>query len=432
MASRAIEWWAMTAEGTPVDPLGASDPERPVKMSMGRPAEPKGGNGRVLIEDATGVAEVIEELRGVDRYGIDTEFHRERTYWPKLALVQIAWEGGLVLLDPLRTDLAGLAEIFDGPGLAIAHAADQDLEVLSRVTGTIPARLFDTQIAAGFLGMSSPSLVNLVEALLGRRLSKGDRLTDWTMRPLTAAQLSYAAADVEHLLELHTEMASRLEDLGRLSWAEGECELARQKGRRQGLEERAWWRLKDARQLRGEARGVAQEVAAWRERRAAAVDRPVRHVLPDLAISAIAHRVPLSVSDLAKVRGMDGRLPAGAVGAEIVAAAQRGKMLKEDELHLPPSDSLDRRMKPAATLAGAWISQRASELSIDATMLATRTDLYAFIRGDQGRLAEGWRKEVLGELLGEVLSGRVALVLDGQGGLLLEERSHHPFVPGHP
>jgi len=128
--------------------------------------------------------EVLGELRGVTRYALDTEFHRERTYWPKVALLQIAWQDDLVLIDPLEVDLAPMRELMESDSLAVLHAASQDLEVLELACGAVPRRLFDTQVAAGFLGMSTPSLASLHERELGVSLPKANRLTDWLERPL--------------------------------------------------------------------------------------------------------------------------------------------------------------------------------------------------------------------------------------------------------
>ena len=150
---------------------------------------------------------MVERLLGEPRYALDTEFHRERTYWPALALVQVAWAAGdggpagVALIDPLAVDVTALGEVLAGPGVMVAHAADQDLEILERACGRGPSRLFDTQIGAGFAGHSSSSLSSLLKAFLGLEVAKGDRLTDWRVRPLTSSQLDYAASDVDHLLD---------------------------------------------------------------------------------------------------------------------------------------------------------------------------------------------------------------------------------------
>src|SRR5205814_1385640 len=191
--------------------------------------------------------------------------------------------------------------------------------------------LFDTQLAAGFVGMSSPSLVNLVERLLARRLPKGDRLTDWTRRPLTEDQQLYAAADVAHLLELYERLREDLEERGRLAWALQECDELLRRSRQPQDPDTAWWRLKEGRQLRGKARGVAQALAAWRERRAADLDIPPRFVLPDLALVSMAQRPPGGRGDLDAVRGLDGRFTKGDADVQLLASVQRGLAMDEAE-----------------------------------------------------------------------------------------------------
>jgi ribonuclease D len=159
--------------------------------------------------------ELIDELVREPRYAIDTEFHRERTYYPRLALVQVAWADHLVLVDPVALDPKPLTRLFDSASLAVAHAAQQDLDVLTHAVGAIPGRLFDTQVAAGFVGYGTPSLSSLLQGELGITPAKGDRLTDWLRRPLSDAQRAYAAADVASLLELHDRLLAELASLGR-------------------------------------------------------------------------------------------------------------------------------------------------------------------------------------------------------------------------
>ena len=320
----------------------------------------------------------------------------------------------MALVDPLALDLTPLAAVFAGPGVAVAHAADQDLEVLERSCGSIPQRLFDTQLTAGFLGHSSPSLGNLASKLVGVHLPKGDRLTDWTRRPLTDAQQLYAAADVAHLLDLHRIIVERLGASGRLKWAEEECEALRSRRRGNADPDTAWWRVKDARTLRGVSRGVAQTVAAWRERRARAVDQPLRFVLSDLAITTIAHHPPATIAELQELRGVDGRHLRGQTGRDILEAVRAGLELSREALRPPPLDEVDRQLRPAVSLASAWASQLASDLRIDAALLATRADLTAFVRGDHdARLRAGWRCELVGEPLRRLVEGEAALAFDG-------------------
>ncbi|MEL7158205.1 MAG: ribonuclease D, partial [Actinomycetota bacterium] len=139
----------------------------------------------LLVQTASELEDLVASVSDADRYAIDTEFHRERTYFPQAALIQIAWADGLALVDPLAVDMKPMATVLDGPGLCVLHAGVQDLEVLDLVTGTVPQQLFDTQIAAGFLGLSNGSLKSLLDRFCNVSLPKGDRLTDWLQRPLT-------------------------------------------------------------------------------------------------------------------------------------------------------------------------------------------------------------------------------------------------------
>ncbi|MGQ0521734.1 MAG: ribonuclease D [Actinomycetota bacterium] len=372
--------------------------------------------------DDASLAVLIDELAGAEAYALDTEFHRERSYFAHLDLVQVAWDGGLAIIDPLAVDIKPLGRVLDGPGLGVIHAADQDLEVLASACGTIPARLFDTQLAAGFLGMSTPSLQTLVERLLGVHLKKGDRLADWTRRPLGPDQQAYAAADVEHLLALWDAISEQLEARGRLVWAEEECELVRVQPRGPSDPEVAWWKQRDARSLRGRSMGVAQEVAAWRERRAMALDVPPRFVLPDLALAAIAHRPPRTGADLAAVRGLDGRHVKGGVTDEILAAVRRGQALAPEQVRRPPADDLDRSLRPAVALVSAWVGQLASDLEVDSTLLATRADVQALLRNEEGaRLSRGWRRQLVGEPVRRLVDGEATLAFE-RGHLVLEAR----------
>jgi ribonuclease D len=379
-----------------------------------------------FVADEATFSAVLAELADQPVYGIDTEFHRERTYYPRLALLQIVWPGHIVLVDPLAIDVAPLAKVLAGPGLAVLHASDQDLEVLQQACATLPQRLFDTQLAAGFLGMSAPSLATLTERLLGIHLEKGDQLTDWTRRPLVGAQLRYAASDVAYLLELHDQIVERLTARGRLEWAAEEFEVVLARGRAEVVAEEVWWKLRQARQLRGRARGIAQEVAAWRERRAQSIDCPVRMVLPDLALVSIAQRPPRTRRDLEQVRTVDPRHLGGGAAESLLAAVHAGEALPADQLHLPPLPEGVPSARPAAALAAAWVHERARQLEIDPAILATRADVVAYLKEPPaGRLLHSWRHDLVGEPLRRLVAGEVAVAFQGTS-LVLEERSHIP------
>jgi ribonuclease D len=358
------------------------------------------------------------------RYALDTEFHRERTYFPKLALVQIATDERLALIDPLAVDVQRLADLLDSAAVGVFHACSQDLEVLLRSCGAVPRHLIDTQLVAGFVGHSTPSLATLSQAVLGLSVPKGDRLTDWLARPLTAEQQSYAASDVANLLTLWDRLAGDLTKRGRLDWAMAECELVRQRDWSATDPTSAWLKLKDHRGLRPKGRGVAREVAAWRERRAAQVDQPVRHVLSDLAIMSLAQKPPATLDQLRAVRGIDERFVRGALGAEVLDSIQRGAALPASATETEPADDLDRRLRPALTLVSAMASQLAHEADIDTPLLATRSDLVALLRGDaDARLRHGWRADIVGDRIQGLLDGRLALAFEPSGSLVIEPRA---------
>ncbi len=387
-----------------------------------------------MVDDAAGLADVVARLADEPRYAVDTEFHRERTYAPRLALLQLAWSDGCAVVDPIAVDVAPLATVLEGPGTAVLHAAGQDLEVLLRACGTVPSSLFDTQVAAGFLGFSTPSLATLLDRVLGVPLPKGDRLTDWLRRPLSDGQLDYAVADVAWLLTLTDALVAELDATGRREWVEEELELIRTRSRTLPDPDTAWMRLKEARALRGRSRGVAAAVAAWRERRAASLDIPARQVLPDLAVLGIAGAMPRSLGALKAVRGVDDRHLRGGSGDQLLAAVAAGRELPETATADTRRDDVDRDLRPAVALVAAWMAQLGRDLRIDPTLLATRGDLAAFLNGDpDARLATGWRATLLGEPVRNLVDGRAALAFGrtgagSRGGLVLEERSNAPVV----
>jgi ribonuclease D len=371
--------------------------------------------------------DVIAALADQSAYALDTEFHREKTYFPKLALVQLAWRDDLVLVDPLAVDLSPFRSVLESESTAVIHAADQDLEVLLLACGVLPTVLFDTQIAAGFIGMSTPSLATLYERFLGVRVGKGDRLTDWLQRPLTDDQLNYAATDVVHLLEIHAMLTEDLLGRGRLQWALDECENQRLRSRGQRDPQEAYRRIKEARQLRGKARSVAQAVAGWRERRAAELDIPVRYVISDIAVLGIAQRPPRNRRDLEKIRGFDRGLRDDVVVQLLDVVGRALDAPDPAPADVVVSVPLDRDLRPAVALISAWVSQMARDLEIDSTLLATRGDLEALLgEAPDARLREGWRALLVGDPIRRLVSGEVAVAFAGDGELVIEERSHRP------
>jgi ribonuclease D len=366
---------------------------------------------------------IIDTLIDEPRYALDTEFHRERTYYPRLALMQVAWSTGdgqeTALIDPLAVDVKVFDALFASNSLCVIHAAQQDLDVLTHAVGSVPRQMFDTQLAAGFVGYGTPSLVSLLQGEVGVTPAKGDRLTDWLRRPLTDNQRQYAAVDVEYLLQLHDSLIEQLTDAERLTWAENACEQLRTRPVSGSVPDDAWLRLKDARSLRPGARAVARSVAAWRERRAMRVDIPVRQVLPDLAILGVSQRAPTTAKELKQARGIDERHSRGGMAEEILEAVRQGKE-SEPPPSPPSADDLDRNLRPAITLISAWVGQLARDEKLDTALLATRSDIVAFLREDEdARLATGWRSELLGDGIRRLVGGEAGLTFDGQGRLRL-------------
>lgn len=373
----------------------------------------------IWIDSDSELNRIIDQAIASDRYALDTEFHREKTYYPKLALIQIRVGDVTALVDPLAIDAQLLTRLFAADVLCVVHAAQQDLEVLQHASGSIPKRIFDTQLSSGFIGMSTPSLASLVQNELKISLPKGDRLTDWLRRPLTADQQKYAASDVDYLFVLHDSIKARLNELGRASWAAEACEELRLRPSGPQDPAEAWLKIKEVRTLRPASRGVAQSVAEWRERKAMQHDMPPRRVLSDIALLGIAHALPATVADLSSIRGLESRQIGGQVGQEIVDAVARGRNI-EAKFPQTEHDDVDKEFRPAMSLIAAWIGELAREHHVDATLLGTRQDIMDLLRKSaNSRLSTGWRAEIVGRDIAKILSGEAGLSFDGRGRLRL-------------
>ena len=377
-----------------------------------------------LITDDAAFERFVEDSMGVEAYAIDTEFHRERSYFPRVALIQINNGKEIVLIDPFEVDPAPLKKLLESDSIAVLHAASQDLEVFMHWADAVPSKMFDTQLAAGFTGLSTPSLASLHDKVLHISLPKTSRLTDWLARPLTDDQLNYAASDVSNLLELYERIRADLIERGRLEWAETEFEEMRLIPRGQRDPDEAWRRIKAVRQLKGGALGAARALAKWRENRAAELDQPVRFILSDLALVGIAQRRPSTPEQLRSVRGVDDRISRGDLGKTLLELVEEGT-----KLPAPVRAGGNRReprpdLRPAVALVAAWVGQIAREMAIDPALLGTRADIEALVRGDEdARLSIGWRADLAGEPIRRLMSGEAAVAFDGDGGLVLEERS---------
>ena len=384
-------------------------------------------NGYELVEDEARLVELVTEASAAPGYALDTEFHREQTYFPRLGLVQLAWGERVILLDPVATSLDPLKALLDSPATAVMHAPDQDLEILRQVVGRVPARLMDTQTAAGFCGLRSASLRDLLARFLDVDMAKGDRLTDWLRRPLRPEQLAYAAADVRHLPPLWAALQARLEAHGRVEWCEEECERLRLRQSEPRRPEDAWLRVRELRRLPRRSQPLAIAVAAWREQRAAQLDVPVRYVLSDLALAAVVQAAPTSQAALAAVRGVDGRAMSGSAGKGLLEAIAQARR-NPPRVPRKPKGPDRSHLQPVVALVSAWLSQVARDDDLDPALVATRADLAAFLEGEpDARLAGGWRYEHYGSRVEELMTGNAAVALEPDGKLRLEKRSGRPL-----
>lgn len=359
--------------------------------------------------------QLLNRLSRADRFAIDTEFSRESTYFPELNLVQIALDREVFLVDPLGLDLRALGEIFRGDAEVILHAGTQDLEIFEHELGVLPRRIFDTQLAAAFLGDGIASLGKLVQRYLGVRLDKGSQLTDWSRRPLPDRALRYAASDVAYLIALRDELASLLEEQGRIAWALEASESLLKKGFELAPPEEAWWKLRGRNRLRSRAARIAQALAAAREEKARELNLPPKRLLSDLALLAMAESPPDDIEDLAHIRGLDGGRRRGEGARELLRWVEEGRALGADALVLPKERPEERLPSALISLCLAWASQRASDESIELSLLATRADVIEFLTHREGsKLNEGFRYELLGRDLEAIQNGRAAIAFEGE------------------
>jgi ribonuclease D len=381
------------------------------------------------------VAAAAATARQHGRIGIDTEFMSEGRYRALLCLVQIAVDNPanghtphILLIDALTdVDVAPVAQLLADPAIEVVlHAGRQDVAILRRAWQTEITNVFDTQLAAGFVGASAQTgYGNLLGTMLGRRVGKTASYTRWDARPLTAEQLSYAAEDVAHLLELADEVERRLRETGRESWAREECRRLES-----ATDERdpysAWERLPRVGQLDPKSRAVAREVAAWRERTAAEEDRPVGSVLADPALVELAKRHPSNLGALEHIRGIhpSGIRRRGPAIIEAIADGMKAAPIPRDE----PRGRSDPEDAPLIVLAEALLRARALEVGLAYELIASRNELELIVaatrRGDPEpdvRTLEGWRSELVGADLRDLLAGRRAISVGLGRRLVLQD-----------
>ena len=337
------------------------------------------------------------------RIGLDTEFMRESTFYPQLCLLQIATVDGIYCADPMGD--ANLEQfwqrLMDCPW--VVHSARQDIEVLYQSSNRMPDTIFDTQIAAALLGFA-PQLgyAGLVKELFGVELAKSHTRADWTRRPLPDAALEYAAEDVEYLLPAYEILTERLSKLDRLFWAVEDSAFLLQPSLYNEDFGHAVERLKGARKLRGRARAAAARLASWREREAVRSDRPRQWIIKDAVLLEIAATGPRDQESLAAVPGLAPRTLRRA-GESLLGILDDAR---GDNIDYKPPQKLDEKQKAILKDMQAAVAACAEELTIAAEIVAPKKELSASLNGDRdSRVFTGWRRELIGETLLEMLEG---------------------------
>ena len=356
----------------------------------------------------------IERSRGCKLLAMDTEFLREKTYRPQLCLLQLATENEVVLVDPFEVmDLSVLEVLFvNSDMMKIVHSGRQDIEILYYEVGVMPWPIFDTQIAAAVLGHSKQiGYGPLVHAECGVTLDKLDSFTDWSRRPLSESQLRYAADDVVYLPQTYRRLRERLESKGRLSWLEGSFKDLVDPIRYQENSRERYRKLKKGNQLNRRQMSAAREVAAWREDRASALDLPRKWVLTDEQIVEACKRECRTIDQLFLIRGMREKLDTDKA-REIVGLIRKGLDAPKDTWPGPPrKNRSERNVDNEVDLMMALVRKRAKENDIAFQTLANHDALQAIARGhrEDVELLEGWRYEMVGRELVDLLDGKIAL-----------------------
>lgn len=358
----------------------------------------------IYIDDDSALLALTNRAANLQHFAADTEFLRERTYHARLCLVQLAADGWIACVDPLSDiDPTPLWRCFDRVELTL-HAARQDLEVLLGAAGRLPGALFDTQIAAALCGFPAQiGYASLVKELLGVDLGKHQTRTDWSRRPLSAAQLEYAADDVRYLGEIRAILTERLGELGRLEWARADSADLLDPALYAPAPDAAWQRLKGLGRMDERSAAAAAALAVWREEEALRADRPRQWILKDAVLLELASRRPGDRQALADIDGLPGGLVrrAGERLLRVIRDAAPSPVVRR-----PPPSAADKAL--VAELA-AIIRRRAEELGIEPELIASRKELRQAVAGDATLKAlSGWRGEIVGRELAALLDAQAA------------------------
>ena len=370
------------------------------------------------IADNAALEAFCKRIDAAPFVAVDTEFMRETTYWPKLCLVQVASETDAANIDPLAPglDLKPLLDIMADPKvIKVFHAARQDVEIFHNL-GVIPSPLFDTQIAGMAAGFGEQIAYDaLVRQMLKIDIDKSSRFTDWSRRPLSDAQLSYALADVTHLAKLYPKLQERLEKTGRLSWVNEEMAALTYKSAYDLDPEKAWRRLKP-RKFNAKYLAAFKATAAWRERTAQTRDQPRGRILKDEAIDEVATQAPIDADGLNRLRSVPKGFSGSKFGPDLLEARRVAR--QDPEAYAP---KIERGAAPAQAqgavveLLKVLLKARSEDAGVASKLIATVADLERVAVDDQADVAAltGWRRKLFGEDALKLKRGELALVLEG-------------------
>lgn|SRR5690554_336165 len=374
-----------------------------------------------LIVSTDVLAAFCERAAKFDFVTVDTEFLRETTYWPKLCLVQVATDDEAVLIDPLAAgfDLDPFYALLANQDITkVFHAARQDIEIFVKATGSVPANIFDTQVAASVCGFGdSVSYDNLVRSITGVELDKSSRFTDWSVRPLSEKQRLYAAADVTHLRDIYRELRKQVAATKRGGWVEDEMSVLRSVDTYVVQPEQAWERLK-MKINRPRDLAALKRLAAWREQRAQATDQPRSRVLKDDVLFELAMQRPLTSEAFEQLRAVPRGFGRSSVAADIVALLKDVEAIPKADLPILPERYRGPSPKGAVgDLVRVLLKSVAEQHGVAARIIATSDEIDALVLDDEADVPalRGWRRKLFGEKALAIKHGRIGLVATRKG-----------------
>ena len=381
-----------------------------------------------VIDSTSALRAFCERLAAHDFVTVDTEFMREKTYYAKLCLIQAASPDEAAVIDPLAEglDLAPFLDLLADEGtLKVFHAARQDLEIFHQLMGRVPSPLFDTQVAAMACGYGDQiGYEPLVRQVTGGSVDKGSRFTDWSRRPLSDKQLTYALGDVTHLVDVYRKLSGVLETTGRAAWVHEEMEALADDALYATAPEDAWQRLK-LRGVRAKELGPLMALAAWREAEAQARDVPRGRILKDDALFEVARAQPEDEAALGRLRAIPQGFERSAAAKGILAAVAAGQAMPKGDL---PKLGGDGPRKPAppdvVDLLKVLLKRQSERHGVAPKLLATASDIEAIALDDEADVPalRGWRRRVFGDLALRLKAGEVGMTLKGGEVSLIERR----------